>query len=152
MNRYEDVPGDLEVVFKKVVKERFPGLINTNFKLLFDNKKRVQKGKITLASIELANEKIKYFSAGNDIPEGYDYIIVIDKVAWEYAHEDDRERVLSHELCHVFIDEKGKYKIVNHDIEDFLAEIKRNADKPNWGVELATLISSIYEQSEEEKN
>jgi len=149
MNRYLPASQDLENVFYEVLNDRFPGMVNIQFKLLFDTKKRLKKGKLILATTELANEKIKYFSADEAAPEGVDYIIIVDSVAWEYAQEDDKRRIISHELCHVFVDEKGKYKLIDHDITDFIAEIKRNEDKPYWINDLGDLVESIYEQEKE---
>ncbi len=149
VNRYLPVGQDVESVFYEVLNARFPGMINIKFKLLMDTKKRMKKGRLTLASTELANEKIKYFSADDASPEGVDYIIILDSVAWEYAQDDDKRRIISHELCHVFVDEKGKYKLIDHDITDFIAEIKRNEDKPDWVGDLGDLVNSIYDQEKE---
>ena len=62
MSRYLDCDDELVEVFLDTVEERFPSLVNLNFKLVFDLKKRIKQGKICLASIELASPKIKYFS------------------------------------------------------------------------------------------
>ena len=146
MNRYLPAGQDLENVFYAVLNDRFPGMANIKFRLLLDTKKRMKKGRLTLASVELTNEKIKYFSADDESPEGVDYIIIIDSVAWEYAHDDDKRRIISHELCHVFVDEKGKYKLIDHDLIDFFSEVKLNEDKPSWANDLGDLVESIYDQ------
>ncbi len=149
MNRYLDANDDLEAVFQKVIAERFPMLSDVQFKLIFDNKKRVAKGNLVLASVELVNEKVRFLTTDNLIPEGYDYLLNVDAVAWEYATIEDKERLISHELNHVHIDEKGKLKIIGHDVEDFAREIQRNVDNPNWAENLATLTLAIYEQDED---
>jgi len=146
MNRYIEVTENVMIVFNEVLQERFPGFVNIKFKLLFDTKKRMKKGKLVLATTELVNEKVKMLSADDYAPEGYDYLIIIDSVVWEYAQEDDKKRLISHELNHVFIDEKGRYKILDHDIEDFFVEIERNVDKPNWASDLAFTAETIYGQ------
>lgn len=150
MSRYLEATEDLITVFDQVQTQRFPNLTGINFKLLFDTKKRISKGKLTLASVELVNEKVKHLSANDSYPEGYDYLILVDKVAWDVAKDDDKQRLISHELNHVFIDEKGKYKLVGHDVEDFAAEIERNVDKPNWGRDLVALTSAVHEQAEDQ--
>lgn len=152
VNRYLPVGQDVEDVFQKVIVDRFPGYVNIKFRLLMDTKKRMKQGKLTLASIELANEKIKYFSVDDQTPEGVDYIMFFDSVAWEYAKPEDRERIISHELCHVFIDEKGKYKIIGHDFEDFISEIQRNEDNPEWSINLGQLVEEIYSQEKDAKD
>jgi len=151
--RYEDADESLVEVYLKVAEERFPNTCaNLNIKLLFDTKRRVSKGKIVLASIEIASEKIKYFTKHEvKVGQGVDYIMTVDRKAWELANEKDRIRLLSHELRHVFIDEKGKHKTLPHDIEDFAVEVKLNEDDPSWGTKLATLVTDIYEQEKELK-
>jgi len=147
--RYEECNESLVKVFLDVVEERFPIYQNLKFKLIFDLKKRIKAGKIVLASIELASPKIKFFSKDDVAVEGYDYILIVDKKAWELANEDDQKRLISHELRHVFIDDKGSPKIVGHEIEDFYAEIKLNEDDPEWGRKLTILVGSVYEQEKE---
>jgi len=149
MNRYLPASQELESVFYEVLNDRFPGMANIQFKLLLDTKKRLKKGRLILATTEVANEKIKYFSADNAAPEGVDYIMIVDSVAWEFAQDDDKRRIISHELCHVFVDEKGKYKLIDHDITDFIAEIKRNEDKQHWFSDLGDLVENIYSQEKD---
>jgi len=150
--RYEDADESLVEVFLKVAEERFPNTCaNLNIKLMFDTKRRVSKGKICLASVEIANDKIKYFTKHEVEVGGYDYILTVDKKAWELANEKDRVRLISHELRHVFVDENDKRKLIPHDIEDFVVEVKLNEDDPDWGVKLSTLVTDVYEQEKELK-
>lgn len=150
MNRYEESSENLVEIFLNVIEERFPRLINYKFKLIFDLKKRVKQGKLILASIELASPKIKFFSADDIAEEGYDYVIIVDKKAWELSSDKDKVRVMSHELNHVFIDEKDNCKIIGHEISDFYIELKRNEDDPEWARNLTSLIGAVYEQEKEE--
>jgi hypothetical protein len=150
--RYEDADDSLVEVFLKVAEERFPNTCaNLNIKLMFDTKKRVRGGKICLASVEIANDKIKYFTKHEVEVGGYDYILIVDKKAWELANEKDRVRLISHELRHVFVDENDKRKIIPHDIEDFVIEVKLNEDDPDWGIKLCTIVTDVYEQEKELK-
>lgn len=150
MNRYIDGSADLITVFTTVLNRDFPNLAGIRFKLVFDTKKRMSKGKLILASTELVNEKLRFFTSDEDAPEGFDYITTVDSVAWEYASPEDKERIVSHELNHVFIDEKGKLKLVSHDVEDFAREVQKNASNPGWAQDLALVTQTIYEQSEEQ--
>jgi len=145
-NRYLDCSEDLVEVFISVMEQRFPALGYLKFKLVFDTKKRVSKGRLTLASIEVASEKIKYFSKDNVAVDGYDYVIIVDNKAWELASDADKRRLMSHELRHVFIDESGRCKTVDHDVQDFAIEIKANEDDPDWGKKLVRLVTDVYEQ------
>ena len=149
MNRYTDCDESFVELFLQVLEERFPMYGNLKFKLMFDLKKKVNKGKICLGSITLASDKIKYFTKDNVALEGYDYVMILDKKAWELASLDDRKRIISHELRHVFVDDNGKLKILPHDISDFVAEQKLNQDAPDWGIKLSILVDDIYEQEKE---
>ena len=150
MNRYEEADESLVEVFLDVVEKVFPAYQNLNFKLIFDTKRRVKGGRTVLANIELASEKVKFFSKDDVAVEGYDYIIVVDKKAWELsANTKNRERLIRHEMKHAFIDPKGKPKLVGHEIEDFYSEIEYNKDDPEWARKLATLVSDVYEQEKE---
>jgi hypothetical protein len=149
MSRFIDANESVVEMFMEVVEERFPELGNLKIKLVFDTKRRIKQGKICLGSCELANDKIKYFSADDVAIEGYDVILTFDMKAWEVAQPADRKRLMSHELRHIFIDEKGKVKILPHDISDFRAEQKLNTDDPDWGFKLCILVNDMYEQEKE---
>jgi hypothetical protein len=149
MNRYEDCNDELVEVFLDLLESRFPAYGNLKFKIIFDLKKRIKQGKIVLASIELASEKIKFFSKDDVAVDGYDYVLTVDKKAWELADEKDKRRIISHELRHVFINEKGAAKIIGHEIEDFYAELKLNEDDPEWARKLTTIVADVYEQEKE---
>jgi len=149
MGRFTDIDDNVAEVFLKVVAERFPVLGQLKVKLVFDTKKRVKQGELCLAMTELANDKIKYFSKDDIAIEGYDIVITFDKKAWELASEKDRIRIMSHELRHIFIDEKGKIRLIPHDVSDFRIEQKLNEDDPDWGFRLAALLDAVYEQEKE---
>lgn len=149
MNRYEDATEDFYEIFLDVLEKKFPSIQYLKFKLLFDNKRRVSKGAITLASVELVNEKLKFFSKDKVAVDGYDYIVVADRKAWELSDIKDRTRILRHELSHVFVDELGKCKLIGHEIEDFYAEVDTNKDDPEWRKRLAVLVNDVYEQEKE---
>lgn len=149
MSRFTDVDDSVVEVFLNTIEERFPGLIQLKMKLIFDTKRRVKQGEIVLASTELASEKIKFFSRDNMAVDGYDVVIVFDMKTWQLANNEDRKRVMSHELRHIFIDEHGKVKLTPHDVSDFRIEQKLNSDDPDWSFKLATLVNDVYEQEKE---
>lgn len=146
MHRYEDEDDGLVEVFLNVLEEHFPQLQYLKFKLIYDLKQRVSKGRLVLASIETASPKIKYLSKDKIAIDGYDLLLIVDMKAWEVASQDQRAKLMRHELRHVEIDEKGAVKIVGHEIEDFHIEVKLNADSPEWRMQLATLTHDMYEQ------
>lgn len=149
MLRYEDADDSLVEVFLNVMEERFPQYQYLNFKLVYDLKKRIKGGKVVLANIELASAKIKYFSQDDKALEGYDYVIFVDKKAWDLANDKDKKRLISHELRHVFVDEKDNPKLIGHEIEDFYHELKLNEDDPEWGRKLGRLVTDVYEQEKD---
>lgn len=148
--RYEEVNDNVIEVFLKMAEKHFPTIGQLKIRFIFDTKKRIRNGKICLGRCELASEKIKYFSADDVAVEGYDYVITFDKKAWQFSDEDTRERLMRHELRHVFLDEKGKTKIAPHDVEDFRAEMLLNKDDPDWGHKLAVITEAAYDQEKEQ--
>ena len=149
MSRFTDIDESVIETFIAVLEERFPSLGQLKIKLIFDTKRRVKQGEICLASAELANEKIKFFSKDDLAIDGYDVVITIDMKAWEIASKEDRKRIMSHELRHVLIDGDDKVKIIPHDVSDFRIEQKLNQENPDWSFKLATLVNDIYDQEKE---
>lgn len=149
MTRFAEVNDSVVETFLETMEERFPNLVQLKIKLIFDTKRRIKQGELVLASVELASEKIKFFSKDNIAIEGYDVVVILDMKAWELSDLKDRKRIMSHELRHVFIDEQGKIKLLPHDVSDFRAEQKVNADDPDWKFKLATLVNDVYEQEKE---
>ena len=146
MHRYEEADDSLVEVFLEVLEKTFPKYGNLKFKLIYDLKKRISKGQLILASIELPSAKVKFFSQDEIAVDGYDYIMTVDKKAWEIADVATKQRVIRHELRHVFIDEKGAPKLIGHEIEDFYAEIELNKDDPEWRRTLVMITNDVYEQ------
>lgn len=151
VNRYEDCNENLVEVFLSVLEERFPHLGYLKFKLIFDNKKKVSKGNIVLASIALTSDMIKFFTKNDIAVDGYDYVLTVDRKVWDLANDNDKKRLISHELRHVFISDKGDCKIIGHEIEDFYEELKLNQDDPEWSRNLAQLVCDVYEQEKDAK-
>lgn len=155
MHRYEDSDDSLTEVFLNVMEEHFPQLQFLKFKLIYDLKKRISKGKIVLATVETASAKIKFLSKDKIAIDGYDLLVVVDQKAWQVSSEDQRTKLLRHELRHVQIDENGAVTLVGHEIEDFHVEVKLNQDDPEWRMKLAVLTNDMYEQEKlmrKEKN
>jgi len=146
MHRYEDSDDGMTEVFLNVLEEHFPQLQYLKFKLIYDLKQRVSKGRLVLASIETASPKIKYLSKDKIAIDGYDLLLIADQKAWEVASSDQRAKLMRHELRHVQIDETGMVKLVGHEIEDFHIEVKLNKDNPEWRMQLAMLTRDMYEQ------
>ena len=85
----------------------------------------------------------------NKYAKSYDYIIIVDLKSWEIANSTDKERLISHELSHIEIDDKGVLKLCGHEIEDFYSEVDYNKDNPTWKRDLATITTALYDQEKE---
>jgi len=151
MFRYEEGSDKFIELFFEVIEKDFQEYEQLNIKLLFDIKKKVTKGELTLGNIEIPNEKVKYFSKDKIATDGYDYILIINKVAFDLATDTDRKRLIAHELQHIFIDDKGTPKIIDHDIKDFQEEVMKNADDPRWAEKLAMEVKAKYEDAKPQK-
>lgn len=149
MIRFSECGDDVKEVLARVINDRFPSYGMLKFKLLFDHKKRASKGTIVLASIEVPSPKLRFLTIDDVAEEGYDYIVIIDKKAWDVASDVDKIRIVSHELRHVYIDEKGAAKTVGHEISDFYREIELNRDDPEWSRKLTNLVALMYEQEKD---
>ena len=148
--RFEETTSDVEEIMKSMIEKHFPELAGCNISTIFDLKKRLKGGNIILASIQKPNEMLRFFQIDDfDSPEGYDYVIRIDKNAWENIEKIDKERLIRHELNHTMVDfdSDNPYKIIPHDIEDFVIEIERNKDDVNWAKRVGAVVLSVYEDN-----
>jgi hypothetical protein len=150
MGRYYETDVTTKNMFDKLMEERFEGLVGAEFKLIMDSKPKIDKLRVemVIASIKPTNEVEKYLTENNS---SYDYFIFINSLVWDLASEKDKKRILSHELRHCFIDDKGNYKVIKHDIEDFYAEIKLNEDDPMWKQALSTIAMAKFDEMKEKE-
>jgi len=151
MSRYLDADTNLRRRVSKLIKTKFPNLKGVELKVVLDKKKKKSSGKIRLAEVKLADDMIKFLTKEqSENFLGYDYIMVIDNKLYEFMENKDLNRVIFHELCHCYVDEKGKYKVIPHDFEGFYAEIKYNDDDPEWKQRLAETLVDLYEEENED--
>lgn len=153
MSRYYDPDASVTDLVKALIFERFPGIRTARVKVLMDSKTKVDKLRDapTFASIKLANEVEKFLTKDGHNLSGIDYIMFISAVTWELADAVSKKRLISHELRHCFVDENGNYKIVDHDIQDFYAEVKLNEDDPMWAQALGTIVMAKLDQLKAEE-
>jgi len=153
MGKYYEAGAQEYNLLDELIDERFSDFTATTFKIMMNTKPKIDKlkGRMTFASIKTSNEVERFLSKDGHNLEGIDYLIDICDLVWGLANDVDKKRILSHELRHCFIDEKGNYKTVKHDIEDFYAEIKLNEDDPMWGQALSTVAVAKYEQLKAEE-
>lgn len=149
--RYEDVPENVFTMLRELIGEYFSDLAGAKIHIVFDTKKKMTGGKLVLGKIKKANELEKFFTSELTTDGGgFDYVIFLDKKAWNIANEDDRYRLLRHELRHtdVNIDSKNPYQIRKHTLEDFYSEVRLNQENPRWSEDLAIRTKIAYENEE----
>jgi len=148
MGRYYEASSSVYNLLGSLVDERFNHLTNTKFKIFMDTKTRVDKltERVVLAYIKLTSEVERLLTQDDIGGDGVDYFLFLNSLVWELANDVDKKRILSHELRHCFIDDKGNYKLIKHDIEDFYEELKLNEDDPMWAQALSTIAIAKLEQ------
>ena len=149
MARYYEAEASVYNLMDELIEERFGNTLRAaNIKILVDAKPKIDKltNRITFASVKCANEVERFLTMDGHNMAGIDYLIFISELVWELANDKDKKRVMSHELSHAFLDEKGNYKTVKHDIEDFYSEVRLNEDDPMWGQALSTVAIAKVEQ------
>ena len=151
--KYEAVPETVEELYEKIKKEHFPYLANAKILFLLSKKKMMTKGRIVLGKIVKPSALVKYLSRNEAPDDGYDYILYLDSKLITHCEESDIERVLRHELRHIFYDSDSKnpFKLIDHDFTDFYDEVELNKDDPNWANRVARTVSLIYEQEKDQR-
>ncbi len=153
--RYEEVTDDALRLLDEVQTKHFPELRNAKIIMLFDLKKRTSGGRIVLGRIMKTNDLLRHLTKNEAVAvEGYDYIITLDRQSWDAIGQEDKIRVLRHELRHTYYDiesEDNPYRLIDHSITDFYEEVDLNKDDPRWRERVATVVADIYEQIKEDK-
>src|SRR5208337_5209484 len=99
--RYEEVTEEAVKLLDEVEIKHFPELRNAKIIMLFDLKKRTSGGRVVLGRIMRTNDLLRHLTKDEaEAIEGYDYIITLDKQAWDVIQHEDRIRLLRHELRH----------------------------------------------------
>ena len=146
INRYEDVTLAEYTILREIRESLFSELSGAEIKLVFDTKKKKSGGKIVLARIKKPSEVEKFLCV-----DPVDYIIFLDQNAWMLSDQDDRIRLMRHELRHTDVDPAAKkpYKLRAHTVEDFYTEISLNQNKPRWAEELALMVDMKYDEDKD---
>lgn len=157
--KYEEVEQSVIDMLNKVILDyHFTDINDAKFKVVYRTKKKGKNSFITVAEICATSEMVKFLTS-NEIEDGYDYLIIIDKNIYEALEDPDKIRVLRHELRHTEVTVNDKtgtisYGTRRHTIEDFYEDVdiesKVDGDM-RWKERLSTISESIYEQIEEDK-
>jgi hypothetical protein len=155
MGRFVDADEDVIDVVSSVKEETFPELAQANIKIIMDQKKRTSGGKYVLGRMKKTNELERHLSVNEaGTQDGFDYIMYLDEMAWNIATPEERKKLVRHELRHCELDNDSNtnpYKVKGHDIEDFEAEIRLNADDPGWANRLGERVQLEYEAEAERR-
>ena len=149
--RFEDVTSDIYQMVENIIKDEFPALDGAKFIILYDTKKRKTGGRYIIGRIKKANDELKALSMSDEgIPP--DYIMFLDKQIFNVLDDRDKERVVHHELCHceVNFDSENQYRIKDHEIQSFYAEIDYNNDDHRWTERVSSIAESVYDPENEE--
>jgi hypothetical protein len=150
MSRFEDAPMQTSGFVEKVASEHFPALHGALLKVMYDNKKRKSGGRFVFARIKKTNDELKAFAIDEN-GNPYDYVMFLDHLLWDALSEKDRERLVHHELCHCLVDpdSNDQFKIQDHEIQTFYAEIEFVRDDPRWLERVTAICESVYDPDAE---
>ena len=152
--RYETVSKSVLTTVKTVKHRDFPELEKAKIQVFFDTRMCKKGGKLCLGRIMRSNDLIRKLT-DNIVPAGCDYILFMDKIAYNLMSEKDRERLIRHELRHIKYSPGTKkvWGLVAHDIEDFEVEIELNKDDVGWAKKVVKKTIKAYrEKKKEEKH
>jgi len=152
-SRFESCPDQHYKLMHDIIGKYFPHLNNAVIELVFDTKKRSSGGKLVFGQIRKSNDLTRHLSASNDIPEGVDYILSLDKLVFENISDEDKVRILRHELQHATVDyeKNNPYNIRDHEITDFYDEIQFNQSDARWLERVSAVAESLYEKEDDDK-
>lgn len=146
MSRFEEAPVQTIEFVESVMVNHFPELQGSLIKVMYDLKKRKAGGRPVLARIKKTNDELKAF-ATTDNGTPYDYVMFLDKLVWENISPEDKEKLVFHELCHCQVDLEAndQFKIRDHEIQTFYAEIEFVRDDPRWIERVSAIHQSLYD-------
>jgi len=132
---------------KDIISKSFKHLELAFIKVLFDQKKRKNGGRHTVASLKKPDELVRYLSSTfENNGEGYDYILLLDERVFNVLDKSDKRRLICHTLHHADIDfeSDNPYKLRKPDIQAFSEEINDIVDDPQWMNRIQAVAESVY--------
>jgi hypothetical protein len=145
MSQFRKADSSVYTTFLDMIDQVFPELTGYSFGMLYRETMKKSKGGVILAEICQPGKLLSYF-AKNDNGNPFDFLIIVDEMAWCCAKECDRIRLMRHELRHINISAKGVPRLLGHDFQDFYIECDLNSDDPSWGQKLAEIVKAGYDQ------
>jgi hypothetical protein len=145
MSQFRKADSSVYTAFLDMIEKVFPNLSSYSFGLLYREKIKKSKGGVIMAEICQPSKLLSYF-ATNDNGNPFDFLIIVDEMVWVCANDNDRVRLMRHELRHIVVSEKGVAKLIGHDFQDFYSEVDLNADDPSWAQKLVEVTLAGYDQ------
>lgn len=109
---------DIEKVAFEVIKKYHPALAQLRIAYLVRYGSWSSKGRDTWAKVFKASDRDRLLHK-------YDYVLVVNAEVWAALDGPTREALIDHELSHIGMDENGQWKMFGHDLEDFIAVVRR---------------------------
>lgn len=109
---------DVEIVAQKVIAEHHKSLAELKIAYLFREGNWSSQNRETWAKIFKVSDRDKLLN-------NYDYILVVNVEVWWRIDAPIREALIDHELSHIGMDDNGAWKMFGHDLEDFVAVVRR---------------------------
>lgn len=157
--KFEEVTDECLELFNDVVENDpdFFSLGSAKFKLLFFNKKKKKSGQLVAAYIQKTNDLLRYMTSqeAND-ENGFDYIVYFDQNIWNEIADEDRKRIIQHELLHCVYkpsSKKNQYSLRDHTIQGFHEEVERETlegGDQRWQERIFEVAESVYDKDDED--
>ena len=119
MKTYEPAEEVQEIAEQTVIPQWHEHAKGLLFAYLFTDEIGNSKGRVVMA-------KVKKMGAIEAAVTGLDAVMVVDRTIWNRLTEQQRVALIDHEFCHVGIDEAGAVVLRGHDLEEFIAVVKRH--------------------------
>ena len=136
--KYSSAP-EVQELAAKLINDHHSHLTEARIVYLFRNGKWAKKGKTMLGQAKLAAEDARFIGQ-------YDFVVIINMIAWNNASAAVREALVDHELshCECETDRAGnkKWNIADHDVQEFVSIVRRHG---LWADDLARLAKAAAE-------
>lgn len=140
-------------LIEEIMQKYFPSYDLGLLRPYFYYKEKKIKGRTAMAYIRRSTEFEKCLLKSKDI----EYILMLDGNIWPELHDEDRKRLVRHELRHIYIDfdKEGepKYGISDHDLIDFRDDYKleHGVDYEDPFLRASNTAMEVYFRINEEK-
>lgn len=134
---------EVEAIVQEIVAKDHRHLERAKILVLGKPKASMRGGKVNIAKAKRATEALN--ALVREELGAVHYLIEVGVDIWDELDSKKRRIVLDHELCHFTgQDDKGKWQLVGHDVEEFTAIIRRHGA---WTVDLELFATEIKQLS-----